>query len=286
MAFTYDEMMNFDIPDHHHALTPDACILYALGIGIGADPTDARQLRYVYEDGLRAFPTMVNVMGYPGFWLKELDTGCDWKRVLHGEQAMTILKPLPTAGELIGRTRVKGIRDRGPEKGASLYSERTITDAASGEVIATVDMTTVARGDGGCGGDDAAPITPAKIPEREADTVVDQPILPQAALLYRLNGDRNPLHADPAVAEAAGFTQPILHGLCTLGVAGHAILASQCDYDADAIEYLALRFSAPVYPGETVRTEIWRDGNELAFRASVPARDVVVLNNGRVVLKG
>ncbi len=284
MAFTYEQMMDYPVPEVDQMLTPDDCILYALGVGVGADPIDERQLRYVYEDHLRAFPTMVNVMGYPGFWLKSPDTGCDWHRVLHGEQAMTIHRPLPTQGRIIGRTRVKGIRDRGPEKGASIFSERTITDAATGEVIATIDQTTVARGDGGCGGDDTAPITPAAIPDREPDTICDQPILPQAALLYRLNGDRNPLHADPAVAAAAGFKQPILHGLCTLGIAGHAILATLCDYDADAIKYLALRFSAPVYPGETLRTEMWKEGNEVAFRALVPARDAVVLNNGRVVL--
>jgi acyl dehydratase len=110
--------------------------------------------------------------------------------------------------------------------------------------------------------------------------------LPQAALIYRLSGDPNPLHADPEVAKAAGFHAPILHGLCTLGVAGHAILKTCCGYDAKRFKSMKLRFSSPVFPGETIRTEMWIDGEDVSFRARVLERDVVVLNNGHAKVTG
>ena len=122
------------------------------------------------------------------------------------------------------------------------------------------------------------------MPERRPDLHFDIEVLPQAALIYRLSGDRNPLHASPAVATVAGFKAPILHGLCSLGVAGHAILKTCCDYDPARFKSLALRFSSPVYPGETIRTEMWRDGEIVSFRARVLQRDVIVLNNGRAVV--
>ncbi|MFZ3207569.1 MAG: MaoC family dehydratase, partial [Geobacteraceae bacterium] len=118
------------------------------------------------------------------------------------------------------------------------------------------------------------------LPERTPDAVCDLPTLARAALIYRLSGDYNPLHAEPSVARAAGFERPILHGLCTFGVAGHAILKSVCDYDPTRVKSINVRFSSPVYPGETIRTEIWRDGGIVSFRARAIERDVMVLNNG------
>jgi acyl dehydratase len=121
----------------------------------------------------------------------------------------------------------------------------------------------------------------APAPEGVADHVVDLPTRPEQALYYRLNGDDNPLHADPVVAAKAGFARPILHGLCTLGVVTHAVLRALCGYDTRRLKALDLRFSAPVYPGETIRTEIWNDGG---FRARVVERDVIVVNNGKVLV--
>jgi acyl dehydratase len=119
------------------------------------------------------------------------------------------------------------------------------------------------------------------IPERAPDAVCDLPTRPETALIYRLSGDPNPLHVDPAVAKAAGFPRPILHGLATFGIAGHAILKRLCDYDPARLSAIAGRFSAPVFPGETIRTEMWRDGTVVSFRARVLERDVIALNNGR-----
>lgn len=284
MAFTYDSLKAYPIPEIEQSVTPDACILYSLSVGMGADPTDTRQLRYVYEPHLVANPLMANVLGYPGFWMKAKDTGVDWRRVLHGEQYFEVHRPLPVEGTVVGRTRIVGINDRGSEKGAFVYAERVVTDKATGEPICTISQTTVCRGDGGCGGADPSPHPLHQPPEREPDMICEISIAPQAALIYRLNGDRNPLHADPEVAQQAGYPQPILHGLCTLGHAGHAILRATCDYDPTRLKSMAVRFTAPVFPGETLRTELWREGTGLDFRSTALERDEVVLGNGRVEL--
>jgi acyl dehydratase len=181
----------------------------------------------------------------------------------------------------VATTRITQIIDKGADKGALILQERTVTDQATGEALATLTSTTFGRGDGGFGGPSEGGRPVHQLPEREPDEACDLATLPQAALIYRLSGDYNPLHADPKVARSANFEAPILHGLCTLGVASHAILKTQCGYDPTRFKSLSLRFSAPVYPGETIRTEIWRDGDVVSFRARVVERDVVVLNNGR-----
>ncbi|MGD8310803.1 MAG: MaoC/PaaZ C-terminal domain-containing protein, partial [Chromatiales bacterium] len=278
----YDKLKNWKFEPVHQTLTDRDTILYALGVGLGMDPLDKAQLPFVYEyDGaLKALPTMAVVLGNPGFWLKDPETGVDWVKVLHGEQSIVLHKPVPAIGKVVGQLRVTEIIDKGEDKGALIFSENEISDAETGEKIATLGSTTFARGDGGFGGPSGPAPTPHQMPETEPETVCDLPSLPQAALIYRLCADRNPLHADPDVAQAAGFKAPILHGLCSLAIAGHAILRTFCDYDPTRFKSLKLRFTSPVYPGETLRTEMWRDGNQVSFRTRVVERDVVVLNNG------
>ena len=170
-----------------------------------------------------------------------------------------------------------------------VYSEREITGKASGEPIATLYQTTFCRGDGGFGGPPREAPEPHALPERAPDVTCDLPTRPEMALIYRLSGDVNPLHAEPEFAKAAGFPRPILHGLATFGVAGHALLKTLCGYDPGKITAMKGRFSAPVYPGETIRTEMWRDNNKggavVSFRARVIERDVIAINNGRAELK-
>jgi acyl dehydratase len=203
---------------------------------------------------------------------------------LHGEQGLIIHKPLTAAGTVVGRTRVTNIIDKGAGKGALLFSERDVIDRASGDLLCILTSTSVLRGDGGFGGPSGPAPEPHPLPQRSPDSVVDLPTLPQAALIYRLSGDYNPLHADPKVAVAAGFERPILHGLCTFGVAGRAILRSCCGNDPNRLKSMQTRFSAPVFPGEVIRTELWRAGDMVSFRARALDRDVVVLNNGRAVV--
>ncbi len=281
MAIDYDKLVNRHFDEVRQSYDHRDTILYALGVGVSMDPMDEDQLRFTYEEGLAPLPTMAVVLATPGFWVKEPDTGVDWVKVLHGEQELEIHKPLPAAATVTATTKVTDIIDKGADRGALILQERTVTDAETGEKLATLTSTTFARGDGGFGGPTEGGRPVHMLPEREPDLACDLPTLPQAALIYRLSGDYNPLHADPKVARAAGFEAPILHGLCTLGIAGHAILKSCCDYRPEGFRSLALRFSAPVYPGETIRTEMWRDGDVVSFRSRAVERDVVVLNNGR-----
>ena len=282
MPIEHDRLMRYPIPEVRQRLTVRDTVLYALSVGVGQNPVDPRHLDFVDPHrALRALPAMAVVLAHPGFWLRDPATGVDAVRLVHGEQGLRLHGALPTEGELIGRSRITGLVDKGPGRGALLYSERDILDAATGRLLATATMSVFLRGDGGFGGPSGPVAPPHPMPDGPPDVVLDFPTRPEQALLYRLNGDDNPLHADPAVAEAAGFARPILHGLCTYGVLCHAVLRALCDYDPARLRGLDLRFTAPVFPGETIRAEIWRGG---AFRARVVERDVVVANNGVALL--
>ena len=283
MPIDYEKIMQIDIPPVEQTLTPRDTMLYALGVGLGADPMDEQQLQYVYDKNLRALPTMAIILGYPGPWHATLNTGITRSHVVHGEQGFVIHKPLPVEGVVTGKTMLKAVLDKGADKGALLLTETEVRGKTNGELICTLTSTTFCRKDGGFGGPAtiSGPQKPVpKIPERAPDKICDIATLPQAALIYRLSGDYNPLHAEPAYAARAGYKQPILHGRGTFSVAGHAILKTCCDYDAAKFKSMEGRFSSPVYPGETIRTEMWIDGAAVTFRATVPTRGVTVLNNG------
>jgi len=281
MAIDPEKLFGLQFPEIRHSYSWRDTVLYALGTGYGIDPVDERQLRFVDETKLKAVPTMANALAYPGFWMRDLDTGIDWVKVVHGEQAMRLHRPLPPEGEVVGRTRIVDLVDKGPGKGALVYAERAISDAATGERLATLLQTVFCRGDGGFGGKSEAPRTPHPVPEREPDLTIAMPTHPQMALIYRLSGDLNPLHADPAIARKAGYDRPILHGLATYGVVGHALMAGLCGYAPERVEAMEGRFSAPVFPGETISIDIWREGaGRATFRARVASRNAVVLNNG------
>ncbi|WP_420339187.1 MaoC/PaaZ C-terminal domain-containing protein [Roseibium sp.] len=285
MAIDYDKLMAWPFEEVEQTYSIKDSIIYALGVGYGHDPVDEGQLPFVFEEAdFKAVPTMAVVLAGPGFWLRKPETGIDWRRILHGEQGIRWHKPLPKSATVTARTRITRILDKGADKGALIYSERDLVDKTTGDKLATLSSTTFARGDGGFGGASGPQPQPHEVPERDPCAVCDLPTRPHAALLYRLSGDPNPLHADPKVAAAAGFKAPILHGLCTLGIAGHAVLRSFCEYDTTRLKSLQLRFSSPVYPGETIRTEMWRDGGVVSFRSKVLERDTVVLNNGCVEL--
>ena len=285
LALDYKKLLAWDFGDLAQTLTRRDTMLYALGIGLGSDPTDPAQLRFVYEENLEALPTMGVVLAFPGFWFKDPATGINWQKILHGEESITILRKLPVEGRLVARMKVAHVIDRG-DQGAFIYSEREIIDAESGDVIALNWRNSIARADGNFGGPDGPVRRARAVPERPADQVVDLPTLPQSALIYRLSGDYNPLHADPVVGRAAGFRQPILHGLCTYGIACRAILEAYAEWEPARLASLAARFSAPVIPGDTLAIDLWRDGDVISFEASVPERGVTVLKNGRAELRG
>ncbi|MET0185187.1 MAG: MaoC/PaaZ C-terminal domain-containing protein [Achromobacter sp.] len=276
----YDTIKQWDFPTVKQTYTEKDTILYALGIGLGADPMDTRQLVYVYEANLRAFPTQSVVLAYPGFWMRDPRAEIDWVKLVHGEQRLQMHRPLPAAGTVTARTRVTHVIDKGADRGALVVSERTLL-GPDGEKIATISQTTFCRGDGGFGqGDESPPPLPAT-PNTPPDQTVTLAISPRAALIYRLSADPNPLHIDPEVARQAGYPRPILHGLATYGVAAQAVVQACCGHDAQRLTGLDLRFSAPVYPGETLAVDLWQDGpGRVRLLARVPARDKVVLSHG------
>lgn len=275
MPLDYDHIMALPPLETEHVVTERDTILYALGVG-------ATNLRHVYETGLEALPTMAVVLAYPGFFAKRPEYGLTWQKLLHGEQSIELHRPLSATGRFIGRTTIDEIYDKGADKGAIMIARRTIVDAESGELVATSRAASFLRGDGGFGSraDGGSP-RPHPLPERGPDATLSLPTRPDQAVLYRLSGDYNPLHIDPAVAKAGGFDRPILHGLCTYGVVGRALLQALCGNEATRFKRMDARFSSPVFPGETIRTEIWREGEgRAAFRAFAEEREQLVMTNG------
>ena len=277
---SYEKLLAYEIPEVEHKLTKRDTMLYALGVGLGADAVDEKQLRFVYERDLQALPTMAVVLAAPFGWIRRSGTGFAEKSV-QGEQSLKIHRPLPVEADLVGVPRLASVVDKGAGKGAIIVTERNVYDRRTGDLVCTLEQSNYCRGDGGFGGPSGPTRTPHATPESPPQFSCDLPILPQAGLIYRLSGDYNPLHADPGHARRVGFPAPILHGLCTMGVAGHALLRTLCDYDPLRLKSMEVRFAAPVYPGETLRTEIWKEGSVVSFRCLVPARERVVLSNGR-----
>lgn len=269
----YESALRLDIPPVRHAYTERDSMMYALGIGLGCDPLDESQLRYVYEKNLQAFPTMAVTLGFLS--VRGIPLDIDYTRMLHAEQELELFDDLPVAGEVIGKTRVASIIDRGP-KGALIRFERDIVNAADDRLLARSAMTVLCRGDGGFGGPVTQVPPPRAYPERPADMGREVATLPQQALLYRLSGDVNPLHADPAAARKAGFERPILHGLATFGLVGRAVTDA---IPGARLRALSGRFLAVVYPGETLDVEIWKEPDGYTLRASVAARATAVFGN-------
>ena len=282
MAINYDEIMQLQSSGNPFSYTDRDTMLYALGIGFGRDPLNEAELPFVYENGLRSIPTLSTVVAWGSAIMGR--AGINYLYVLHGEQRLTVHKPLPVAAQLLADERVTGAFDKGKDKGAFVIIEKTLRLKGTGEKLCTLSATTVARGDGGFGGPKEGAPEPHALPTRAPDLVQDCDTRPDQAFLYALSGDRNPLHRDPRVAKMAGFPRPILHGLCTYGTACRAIVSTVCKYDANRISGFDARFSAPVFPGETIATEMWIDGNVVSFRSKVKERDVVVINNGKCTL--
>ncbi len=289
-----DEVLRkWPFADVVNAYSEDDCIRYALSVGIAADPLDADDLRYVVEPDLQVLPTFVATVGAPGAWASDPETGIDWMQILHGEHRMRFFRALPARGALQSRTRVTGLVDKGEGKGALVTTTRDVSDAHSGQLLAQVEHVSFCRADGGYsqGGASDAPLAPLPAaPSQAAEASLEMPTQKNAALLYRLNGDRNPIHAVPSAWRKAGFERPILHGLCTYGMAAQALVKLACDGDAARLGSIAARFSAPVYPGETLVFSLWR-GSQTAseqsfhFEVHVKERGVKVLSHGAAVAK-
>ena len=257
--------------------TPRDVLLYHLSVGAGRDAARDPELAYTYERGAQVLPTFAMVAGKGLSAGDDAPTGdlqmpgidIDLRRILHGGQELTVHRPLPTAGRAVQRTRVADVWDKG--KAAVIVLEHEASDE-QGELLWTTRMQIFARGEGGFGGE-PGPETTWAAPDREPDHVLESPTRADQALLYRLNGDLNPLHIEPDFARAAGFERPILHGLASYGIVAKAIVDELLDGDAARLSSLGVRFAGSIHPGETIRTAVWREGEELLLAASCPERD-------------
>jgi acyl dehydratase len=259
------------------------CALYAVSLGMGSDPLDEDELPYVYEGrAQRAVPSQCVVIGWPEFWHDDPATGIDWVRILHGEERFELHQPLPLDAEIRADHSLRAVVDKGPGRGALIYFDTELTDARSGERLASLCATQFLRGDGGCGSHGEAPPEVPPLPlDARPSACLDYRTPTQAALLYRLaSRDYMPLHADPDVARRAGFERPISHGLNTMGLACRAILKHCSPGQPERLRSMFVRFAQPAFPGETIRVELFERGDRVRFRALAVERNAIVLDRG------
>ncbi|MGY4100227.1 MaoC/PaaZ C-terminal domain-containing protein [Nocardia sp. R16R-3T] len=262
-----------ELPIREFAWTPSDAQLYQLGLGAGARWTDAAELRYLDDRTPQVLPTFATVAAtchdtepprveFPGIDI-------DLAKVVHGHQEVEVYRPIPASGKASSTGRITELWDKG--SAAVVVQEQTVT-GSDGEPLWTARSSIFAKGEGGFGGE-RGPSTKAELPDRAPDFDVTTPTLRQQALLYRMCGDRNPLHSDPEFARAAGFPNPILHGLCTYGIVCKTATDTVLDSDASRVKGFRARFAGVLYPGETIRTRIWRTDGELIISATVVDRD-------------
>jgi acyl dehydratase len=251
--------------------------LYNLGIGFGAAAIhDPALLPFVLEESPRAFPTMATVMVRDTGWFTDPALGIDFPNMLHGEQWIEMIGPMPAEGPFTATDKVDAIWDKGPGRPALIATSRELANR-DGELFARCGALLMIRNSGGFGGSAEGAPTPVALPNRAPTGSISMPTHPEQALWYRLSGDLNPLHSDPVTARAAGFPQPILMGLCSFGIAGRGLVAALADGDATRLRRLAVRFSNIVFPGETIRIDYWLgDDGEVLFRGVVDGRGPVL----------
>lgn len=262
----------------------DDVILYHLGVGAGNPPTDAGELEYTYEKKLKVLPSFGVIPVFSQLGGIANVEGLDFNPVMlvHGEQDLEVHRPIPTSGQIESQAKVSGIYDKGK---AALVVLEVESREKGGEPLFTNRFSIFLRGEGGFGGE-SGPKAGNPAPEREPDHVVESPTLPQQALLYRLAGDKNPLHADPEFAKMAGFERPILHGLCSFGVVCKAAVDAALDGDVAKVGRYQARFAGPVFPGETIVTSLWREDGKILVAAKTKDRDSPVISNSAITLRG
>ena len=283
MAIAYPEILSLKNEGQTFSWDSKDTLIYALGVGMCADPMNLDELPFVYEKDLKAVPTQAGVVAWGA---NAGPMGINFLMVVDGERKIEFHKPMGVQGDVVASSRVIGAWDKGPGKGAVISTETQLKDAASGDLLLTITGSTFARGDGGFGGPSDGQPEAHVVPTRAPDMSVDIPTSPDQALIYRLSGDRNPLHCDPDVAKMAGFPRPILHGMCTYGLTCRAVLQTYAGYDPAKFKSHQARFSSPVFPGETITVDLWRDGDVVSFEARIKERGVTVIKNGKSVLAG
>jgi acyl dehydratase len=280
-----EQLTTIELPEIRASYTRRDTMLYALGVGACRDPLNPDELKFVYESALQTLPSLSCVVAHPGAWIVKPELAINYVKLVHAEQYFQLAAPLLPEGDLIGRYRVTGVVDKGAQSGALVYFEKSL-HRTDGTFVGTVESSYFLRGDGGCGNWGQPGRELPAIPASPPSGTVEIPSLPIAALIYRLSGDYNPLHADPVIAKKAGFEKPILHGLCTYGIACHSLIRALCPDDASRLTSMGARFTKPVYPGDTIRTEYWTSGDgKVQFRSTSVQRNEVVLDRGTASIK-
>ena len=283
MPIDVDKVLGADLGGGVAQWDEDKVILYHLGVGAGVPPTDEKELEYTYEARLKVLPsfgvvpvfqTLGGLIGVEGLSFNPM-------MLLHGEQDIVLHQPLPTRAKVENSGKVVGVYDK--TKGATIVIE-TETKDENGNPLCTNRFTCFIRGEGGFGGE-SGPAPGNAAPDRSPDLVVESPTLPQQALIYRLSGDKNPLHIDPAMAALGGFDTPILHGLCSFGIVCKAAVDAALDGDVTKVARYAARFSGVVFPGETIVTSMWREGDTLLLAAKTKERETPVITNSAITIK-
>jgi acyl dehydratase len=282
MPIDRDLALAHKFPEGSGSWKADDVILYALGVGAGTPQTDPNELEYTYEKNLKvlpSFPTVVsagggNIFGVPGV---EFNPAL----LLHGEQDVEIHQTLPADANITSSARIADIYDKGK---AALMILEIATKDESGAPMFTTRMSLFLRGEGGFGGPAGPPVGNVA-PDREPDGVIETPTLPQQALLYRLNGDKNPLHCDPDFAKTAGFDIPIIHGLCSYGIVCKAIVDGALGGDVSKVGRYQARFRGVGFPGETYLTKYWNEGDRIIVEAHSKERDAIIISNAAVTLR-
>ncbi len=283
MPIDREKALGYELGEGRGRWQKDDVILYHLGIGAGNPPTDPNELEYTFEKNLKVLPTFVTVVATDasGNLMKVPGVSFNPALLLHGEQDIEIHQELPVEAEIRASSRIADIFDKG--KAALLILEGKARDA-EGKPLYTNRMSLFLRGEGGFGGP-SGPKAGNEAPSRKPDGVVERATLPQQALLYRLNGDKNPLHADPEFAKAGGFDRPILHGLCSYGIACKAVVDAALGGDPSLVSRYQARFAGVAFPGETYRISYWREGDKLLLEARSKERDAVILSNAAITVR-
>jgi acyl dehydratase len=287
MPIDVDSVLGAELEARRSSWGPTDVILYHLGVGAGLPPTDPAELAYVYEGQLHVLPSFGVIPAFPMLWdmLRLPGMDVDLSKILHGEQELELQATLPVNGDVRTTARVCEISDKG--KAALVVLETVTRDATTDQRLVTNRFSAFIRGEGGFDGSTGTRSTspPLNPPARQPDLEVERSTLPQQALLYRLSGDMNPIHADPQLARNGGFDQPILHGLCSYGIVCKAVVDEALDGDVGGVGRYRARFAGVLFPGETIVVRIWREAGMVFVDALCKERGTPVLSNAAIEIR-